>query len=284
MPYQDPVLNVLDIFEKNPLPQHAILLRRGVDPYGLQALLCSFVRSDAARGDLYAFFTPDKGGKDAYRVWSKHVIIPTGAAGGLESFTITTSDRNRYMSLILGAQKWGIDVPANHAALMDLAQIESVTVENRISGHILQDNGYDYSIFDHDIRKGYNAIVSDDGVFFPSELINCVYLNLHKWVKWVMFVVQIRHLRVNWKLSIAATETQDAPPSIHTLDFTTECLWYPPFGNKHVVKYLRSALQGAIGQVTDPLRLADIMIKCEVAAPRLREVLFETDSPETQER
>ncbi len=268
MPFTDPILNVLDIFEKFPLPKSALHMGVHAGPSAdmsqLQDLLFGFAKSPTAKECIYEFFNPWHDTKHAYRVRGRHVIIPEAPSEGLESFCITTSDQNRYMSIVLGALKWGINVPVNLPAFANLSRIESITVQNAVFGSVLQGDGFDYDIFDLDLREGAGRIVSDEGVFSSSRILDHLRSS-----SYMMVVLQKRYLEINWNIPEGYM-----PGSVSKLHFSTECLWYPPFGNKGVMKYMRSALQGAIGRIDNPLEVATLMVKCAVPAPQLREVLF----------
>ena len=208
------------------------------------------------RADIYEFFKHSQNdGRQAYPIQSEYYIVPEPPNGNVCRFSFETDNTCYFMPLMLGALKWGISVPITHLAICEPNRIRKVVLESVVTGYVLREDNADYGIDATDISK-------------DTSINEARHLGGQG--EWMLVVRERRMLSITGEIGTLHEEVT----TMREFSFVTECLWYPPLRNKRVVKYLRSALQGAIGKISDPLHIVQLMVKCEVAAPRLREVLF----------
>ena len=229
---------------------------QGVETILLANLLMSVVRQDSVRADIYEFFKHSQDVTQAYSTSTgpKYYIVPEPPNANVCRFSFETDNPDYFMPLILGGLRWGIPVPISHVVICEPKRICKISLESVVSGYVLREDNSDYGI--ESVR------VHDDSSlnFYRSRSDDVIHM--------------ARERRMLSIIGEIDSTMQNGVTTAIDFSFITECLWYPLFGNKRVVKYLRSALQGAIGKITDPLHIAQLMVKCGVAAPRLREVLF----------
>lgn len=255
---------VLRYMEQSPIPVSALSILipsiATAEQVQLCRLLVDMVQSKDVQKDFFEFFMPVA---NSHQSRWKHFVIPEDSHA-LISFSLEALKPHNFLPLLLSVQKWGIELLSQSEAFQDISRIRKISVRAVLSGNVIQENHEGYSIADNELHlyAGSSGRIGDHIRIRRSV------------VKPVLLVIERREIDIVW-------QKEDTVATEH---LGTECLWYPPFGNKRVVKYLRSALQGAMGQITNPLRLAQLLVKCEVAAPRLREVIFEKNEERITEK
>ncbi|MDP3735633.1 MAG: hypothetical protein Q8R39_04375 [bacterium] len=249
---------ILRYLDAIPIPSSAIAVpvrtTQTAETLAASRILFDFVHDEARQSQLARFFDAvSVARKESGFVQScRRLLVPERAPYGLRGFSFLTEEHGLFLPLICAAMKWGIDVPPSDPVLTKLRR---VSIDSSALGVVVQAGGGDYSIK-----------TRLDGSTLGGEL-HIVGKNVKK----ELVVLERRCLQLGFG---TIQEPMETTGQIGVALFATEVLWYPIFGHDHVVKYLRHALQGAIGRVTDPLQLVQLMAKCEANAPRLREVLF----------